>query len=184
MAANNDGNATRHQQWYDPDMEEVNPEIRDLLEKYSNIPSTEVVKHVNEIDIHDLRHSLISDRFQRARDFAANPYPCIGHYRFLNLTLLTHPRYQIILAKLKSNTSAIYIDIGCRFGQDLRQLVHDGIPSSQLIGLDIEQPLMDLGYELFRDRETLESKFFWLPIYLKASLMASREQGWLLLWWT
>ncbi|KAJ5525833.1 hypothetical protein N7494_012483 [Penicillium frequentans] len=184
MAANNDGNATRHQQWYDPDKEEVNPEISDLLEKYSNIPSTKVVKHVDEIDIHDLRHNLISGRFQRARDFAANPYPCIGHYRFLNLTLLTHLHYQIIFAKLKSNTSAIYIDIGCCFGQDLRQLVHDGIPSSQLIGLDIEGSLMDLGYELFCDRETLESKFMVAEIYLKASLRASRARGWLLLGWT
>lgn len=49
MAANNDGNTTRHHQWYDPDIEDVNPEIRELLENYSKIPSTEVVKHVNEI---------------------------------------------------------------------------------------------------------------------------------------
>ena len=49
MAANNDGNVTRHQQWYDPDLEDVNPEIRHLLENYSKIPSNEVVSHVNEI---------------------------------------------------------------------------------------------------------------------------------------
>lgn len=116
-------------------------------------------------------HDLTPDRFQRARGFAANPYPCIGHYRFLNLTLLTHPHYQQIIAKLKSKPSARYLDLGCCFGQDLRQLVHDGIPSSQLIGLDIERPLMDLGYELFRDKETLESKF------LVADIFKGESQG-------
>lgn len=49
MAATNDGNKDRHQQWYDPDLEEVNPQIRYLLENYSKIPSGDVVKHVNKI---------------------------------------------------------------------------------------------------------------------------------------
>lgn len=49
MAATNDGNTDRHQQWYDPDLEEVNPQIRLLLESYSKVPSSEVVKHVNKI---------------------------------------------------------------------------------------------------------------------------------------
>jgi SAM-dependent methyltransferase len=102
---------------------------------------------------------------QRARGFAANPYPCIGNYRFLNLTLLTHPLYESIVSKLKSDPSTIYIDLGCCFGQDLRQLVLDGGPSSQLIGLDIERPLMDLGYELFLDGDTLESRFVVVDIF-------------------
>ena len=50
MAAVNDvSNAERHKQWYDDDVTEINPEIRQLLESYSKIPSAEVVKHVNEI---------------------------------------------------------------------------------------------------------------------------------------
>lgn len=102
---------------------------------------------------------------QRARGFAANPYPCIGNYRFLNLTLLTHPLYDSIVLKLKSDSSATYVDLGCCFGQDLRQLVLDGVPSSQLIGLDIESPLIDLGYELFLDHGTLDSKFVVVDIF-------------------
>jgi SAM-dependent methyltransferase len=162
MAATNDAsNADRHQKWYDPDIEDVNPQIRHLLEAYSKVPSSDVVKHVNEIVcLHYFITELVNPNDnQRARGFAANPYPCIGHYRFLNLTLLTHPLYESILARLKSNPSATYLDLGCCFGQDLRQIVLDGVPSSQLIGLDIEGPLMDLGYELFLDHNTLESKF-------------------------
>lgn len=50
MAATNDtSNADRHQKWYDPDIEDVNPQIRHLLEAYSKVPSSDVVKHVNEI---------------------------------------------------------------------------------------------------------------------------------------
>ncbi|KAJ5128112.1 hypothetical protein N7448_008891 [Penicillium atrosanguineum] len=150
MAAINDSDAERYQKWYDPDLEEVNPQIRHLLETYSNIRPADVVSHVNKI---------------RARGFAANPYPCIGNYRFLNLTLLTHPLYKSIISKLQSNSFAIYLDLGCCFGQDLRQLVLDGVPSSQLVGLDIEGPLMDLGYELFRDRGTVESKFVVVDIF-------------------
>lgn len=55
--------------------------------------------------------------------------------------------------------------MGCCFGQDLRQLVLDGVPSSQLIGLDIEGPLMDLGYNMFLDKDTLESKFVVADIF-------------------
>ncbi|KAJ5083211.1 hypothetical protein N7456_012638 [Penicillium angulare] len=156
MAANHDGNAARHQEWYDMDIEEVNLEIRHLLENYSKVPPTEVVKHVNKI---------------RADGFAANPYPCIGHYRFLNLTLLTHPLYDSILMRLKSNPNSIYLDLGCCFGQDLRQLVYDGVPSSQLTGLDIEGPLMSLGYQLFLDQETLDSRF------LVANIFKGESQG-------
>ncbi|KAJ5256635.1 hypothetical protein N7478_012739 [Penicillium angulare] len=129
MAANDDGDAARHQEWYDIDIEEP------------------------------------------ADGFAANPYPCIGHYRFLNLTLLTHPLYESILTRLKSNSNSIYLDLGCCFGQDLRQLVYDGVPSSQLTGLDIEGPLMNLGYQLFLDQGTLDSRF------LVADIFKGESQG-------
>lgn len=50
MAAENDeSNTKRQQKWYEPDLDEVNPQIRHLLEDYSKIPSLDVVDHVNEI---------------------------------------------------------------------------------------------------------------------------------------
>ena len=105
---------------------------------------------------------------QRQRGFASNPYPCIGLYRFLNLTLLTHPLYDTILKRLQS-PDATYLDLGCCFGQDLRQLVQDGIPSQQLIGLDIEGPLMETGYEFFLDRASLQSRFVVADIFKGAT---------------
>ena len=49
--------------------------------------------------------------------------------------------------------------MGCCFGQDLRQLVADGVPSENIYGLDVERPLIDLGYDLFMDRDKLRSTF-------------------------
>lgn len=58
------------------------------------------------------------------------------------------------------------MDLGCCFGQDLRQLVLDGVSSAQLVGVDIEGSLMELGYELFLDRQSLASRFVVADIFL------------------
>ena len=108
--------------------------------------------------------------YQRERGFASNPYPCIGLYRFLNLTLLTHPLYNTILERLRA-PDATYLDLGCCFGQDLRQLVQDGVSSQRLVGLDIEGPLMETGYDFFLDRATLKSRF------VVADVFQGAEQG-------
>ena len=73
------------------------------------------------------------------------------------------------MSRLTSSPSTIYLDIGCCFGQDLRQLVADGVPSSQLIGLDIESQLIELGYEFFLDRATLRSKFIVADVFKGAA---------------
>ncbi|KAI1409793.1 hypothetical protein F5Y13DRAFT_88306 [Hypoxylon sp. FL1857] len=154
MAATNDTSfPERNRGWYLDDVKEVNKPIRKLLESYSKVPSSEVVNHVNKI---------------RERGFASNPYPCIGLYRFANLTLLTHPLYDAIVARLKSG-EATYLDVGCCFGQDLRQLVQDGVPSQQLMGLDVERALLELGYDFFLDRDTLQSRFVVADVFKGAT---------------
>ncbi|KAI1657749.1 hypothetical protein F4813DRAFT_359425 [Daldinia decipiens] len=135
----------RNRGWYQTDLIEVNEPFHQLLERYSKIPSSDIIDHVKKI---------------RDRAFESSPYPCIGLFRFTNLTLITHPLYDKIVGILKSeSTDAAYLDIGCCFGQDLRRLVFDGVPSERLVGLDIERPLLELGYDLFLDRETLKSHF-------------------------
>ena len=66
---------------------------------------------------------------------------------------------------------AAYFDIGCCFGQDLWQLVVDGVPSEKLVGLDIEGPLMELGSDFCLDRATLRSRF------VVADVLRGRKQG-------
>lgn len=49
VAVVNDSDGERYRKWYDPDLEEVNPQIRRLLEVYSKVLPTDIVKHVNDI---------------------------------------------------------------------------------------------------------------------------------------
>lgn len=55
--------------------------------------------------------------------------------------------------------SATLVDIGCGFGQDLRTLAARGIAASQLTGIDLNQIMIDLGYEMFNDRDTFRGNF-------------------------
>lgn len=52
-----------------------------------------------------------------------------------------------------------YLDLGCCFGQDIRRLVKDGAPSENCYGSDLRLEFMELGYQLFLDRETLKTRF-------------------------
>ncbi len=52
-----------------------------------------------------------------------------------------------------------FLDLGCCFGQDLRKLAADGAPSEHLYGSDLRPEFFALGYDLFRDKSTLKSKF-------------------------
>jgi hypothetical protein len=48
-------------------------------------------------------------------------------------------------------------------------LVLDGVPSQHLTGLDIEQALMDLGYKLFLDNDSLQSRFVVADVFQGAT---------------
>jgi SAM-dependent methyltransferase len=97
---------------------------------------------------------------QREQLWQIKPYGCIGKLRFLQLTFAEDPRYQQALARLKEpGSKATFLDLGCCVGQVLRQLAFDGADSSRLFGSDLEPRFMEMGYELFRDRETLKSTF-------------------------
>jgi hypothetical protein len=41
----------------------------------------------------------------------------------------------------------------------LRKLAHDGAPASSLYGVELEDQYLELGYELFLDRDTFGAKF-------------------------
>ena len=79
------------------------------------------------------------------------------------MTLNGHPLYSQIIERMKSGDSLL--DLGCCFGQDLRQLVADGAPSEKIYGLDIESRLIDMGYDLFMDRGKLNSTFVVEDVY-------------------
>ena len=58
-----------------------------------------------------------------------------------------------------------YLDVGCAFAQDIRRLVADGVDSRNCYGADLRLDFIELGYELFQDKETLKSKFIAADIF-------------------
>ncbi|CAK4029266.1 Hypothetical predicted protein [Lecanosticta acicola] len=138
-AQDKDDRAMRH---YLPDVTKLPADFQRLLENYSGIPADQTVAHVNHV---------------RRAAFDICPYPCIGHWKFMALTLLSHPDYPRILERLKSGQT--FLDVGCCFAQDMRQLVADGVPSEHLYGLELEQQLVTTGHDLFCDEKTLQATF-------------------------
>ena len=92
------------------------------------------------------------------------PYPCIGQFRFLDLSIGLHPAYQEIVTRMKSGTQK-YLDLGCCFGQDIRRLVKDGAPSENCFGSDLRSDFMAMGYDLFLDKDTLKTEFIGADVF-------------------
>ncbi|KAK5657240.1 hypothetical protein OQA88_3299 [Cercophora sp. LCS_1] len=115
---------------------------RPLLREHAGIPEDDINQHVEAI---------------RAKAFAVCPYPCIGMFQFLDLHLMTTDVYPEVLDRIKAGET--FLDLGCCLGQELRQLALDGAPTANTFGSDLYGGFFDVGYDLFRDRDRLETTF-------------------------
>ncbi|GLA28393.1 hypothetical protein ACMYSQ_003595 [Aspergillus niger] len=148
----------RQLSWYEPELAQVKEPARTILAEYSKIPEEKIIDHVKQV---------------RDRAFAVFPYPCIGSFRFLDISICNSSAYSEILSRLK-DTSDIYLDLGCAMGQDIRHLVHQGAPQSQIYGSDLHSKFIELGYELFADRDTLSCEFITSDIFDDSSELFQR----------
>ncbi|KAK9720078.1 hypothetical protein K7432_004371 [Basidiobolus ranarum] len=73
--------------------------------------------------------------------------------KFKLLRMKTHPFYPSLLDLNKKRKDLKVLDLGCCFGADLRKLIIDGFPGNNLVGLDISSEFIELGYDLFKDRD-------------------------------
>ena len=107
---------------------------------------------------------------QSKRDAAYKvfPYPCVGSYRFLDLSVSYLPAYKEIVSRLKTENNTL-LDLGCCFGQDLRRLVYDGAPAESLYGADLRLEFMNLGYDLFLDKDSFKARFIEADIFDQGS---------------
>ncbi|KAF3171409.1 hypothetical protein TWF225_010582 [Orbilia oligospora] len=135
---------SRSHAWYKPGEKlKLSPYTLELFQNYSRIPADQVAAHIIEV---------------RQKAWEVYPYPCIGSFRFLDFAITESPIFTTALTKL--NSGGKYLDLGCCFAQDLRALVHAGIPSENLYGADLQSGFIDLSYDLFKDGHTLKSTFF------------------------
>ncbi|QDS74521.1 hypothetical protein FKW77_007383 [Venturia effusa] len=128
--------------FYEVDSSSIDDSARRLLIDYSGFTKEEVGPHVDAI---------------RKKAFAIFAYPCIGMYRFLDLSLGQRKEYPEIVRRLRGGEK--FLDLGCCFGQEIRQLVADGVPSENTYGSDLRQEFIDLGYDLFQDKGKIKTTF-------------------------
>ncbi|EJU05123.1 hypothetical protein DACRYDRAFT_20662 [Dacryopinax primogenitus] len=87
------------------------------------------------------------------------PYPCIRNFNFTKLKISRLPPYPQMMELVRNRPDAIYLDIGCCFGNDARKAVVDGYPMQNIICSDLRPQYWDLGFELFRDKDTFHVPF-------------------------
>ncbi|KAK0724656.1 hypothetical protein B0H67DRAFT_598167 [Lasiosphaeris hirsuta] len=134
--------APRDVAWYQATLNRVPDTAQQMFRDYSGIPDDKVLEHIHRI---------------RDQAWEILPYPCIGVFRFLDFPACLSPIYPEVLARVSDGET--FLDLGCCFGQDIRKLVQDGAPSDNIIGVDTEARFIDLGYELFDDRNKLKARF-------------------------
>lgn len=68
-----------------------------------------------------------------------------------------YPQLLSLLTTSPTSDSPLFLDIGTCLNQDIRKLIHDGVPPCTVAGAELSATFIELGYELFRDRpETVE----------------------------
>lgn len=117
---------------------------QELLRNYSGLQPEQVATHVQKIR-------------DRASQFY--PGPCISLLRFLSVNISSHPLYTQIINTLKTHPTTTFLDAGCCVGQDLRHLALHGVPQHSLYGTDISSELINIGFNLFLDRESFTGTF-------------------------
>ncbi|CAG8195048.1 unnamed protein product [Penicillium salamii] len=139
---------------YDEELPTDRAQTWTLLETYSKIPPDQIETHLKDIVSPHLtsqhEENPPANWYQRQKAWNVFPYGCIGHWLFLDCVITSLPEYPAIIARVKAGD--VLLDAGCAFGYVLRQMAVDGAPATNLIGVDIREEFLDLGFELFQDK--------------------------------
>ncbi|KAF4979563.1 hypothetical protein FZEAL_4267 [Fusarium zealandicum] len=118
---------------------------RQILEVYSKIPYNDLDDHIRRI---------------REKAWCVSRFPCVGRWKFLYIPDPKDPRYQQALFRLNvAGSRDVLLDLGCGVGQVIRQFRANGVDGAQLIGTDLQSKFIDIGYDLFQDRDLLGATF-------------------------
>ncbi|OCH86002.1 hypothetical protein OBBRIDRAFT_821286 [Obba rivulosa] len=96
--------------------------------------------------------------------YEKHPSPYIYAFKFLATTMSETPIYPTVLEAGVSGDTLL-LDLGCCMGTDVRKLVYDGYPASNILACDTRQDFIDLGYKLFGDANTCPVHFFTSDIF-------------------
>lgn len=94
---------------------------------------------------------------QREKSCEIFPDPYVGSWHFLHPAVVEQPQYHETISRLKLGQKMH--DPRCGSAQDSRQAKVGCAPVSNVYGVDVEQKLIERGFELFRDEERLREQF-------------------------
>ena len=144
-------------------------DIREYITENSEIP--EFFKEYADIQ----EDSLVSKAFEvYTKALEIHHYRCLSTFKFLLPRITSNPYYNEI--KNQSINKKI-LDIGCALGTDLRKINLDGVPQNYLYGLDIEKGFVNLGYDLFNDKDTNKMTFIIGDILKKSFIQQMNLQS-------
>ncbi|EMD41570.1 hypothetical protein CERSUDRAFT_110118 [Gelatoporia subvermispora B] len=98
-------------------------------------------------DTEELKQHVIAVQKKALKVF---PYGCIQQFSFTRLQIGRQPKYSYVLKMGKERAGAIFLDIGCAFGTDVRQVILDGYPVENVVASDIQSEFWQIGLELYR----------------------------------
>lgn len=78
-------------------------------------------------------------------------YVCIDRMMFLKPRLPRHFYYKQFLDQMKSNDKNTIADLGCCFGQEVRNLIFEGISPRNIFAIDLCDDYWNVGREVFMD---------------------------------
>jgi SAM-dependent methyltransferase len=133
----------------------ITPDCERLFKEYCNLTTKT-----------EIENRLIEAQNKGLKTY---PYRCIQEFRFSEPRIWKHPFYLKLLEAKESLGDKTFLDIGCCMGTDLRSLVIDNLfKPKNLYGVDIEETFINVGFDLFQDKNKFEATFF-LGNFLKDS---------------
>ncbi|KAI0066447.1 hypothetical protein BV25DRAFT_1820395 [Artomyces pyxidatus] len=90
----------------------------------------------------------------QADAYAVFPYPCIRIFHWTKLKISRLFPYPRLLNLGRDRKDAIFLDIGCCFGNDVRKVIADGYPVQNVVASDLHPEFWEIGHKLFRTTDT------------------------------
>lgn len=108
--------------------------------------------------------------------YSAYPYPCIHAFHHVSLMMSRNPIYSFVLKSGKElGENALFLDLGCCMGTDVRKLAADGYPTTRIVAADLRRTFIDLGFKLYGDAATNPIHFFTADILALSPTVAPTD---------
>ncbi|GAW09016.1 protein [Lentinula edodes] len=130
-------------------------ETRTISLSHLTLNQDELAFYKRQTGIHEEEKlkERIAEIAQKALD--VYPYHCIWTFGFLRFRILrSQSGYKQLLELGSTRANALFLDIGCCFGNDLRKAIEDGFPAQNVIASDLRPDFWNFGHELFNTNPT------------------------------